>query len=64
MERRSSLILSTNAGHVIKHANLGDVVKDKVPSLNCFLDKGNSGQEYNIPSLAALSSAMRLLQRC
>ncbi|XP_021817545.1 amidase 1 [Prunus avium] len=50
-------------GHVIKHANLGDVVKDKVPSLNCFLDKGNAGQEYNIPSLAALSSAMRLLQR-
>ncbi|KAK9943027.1 hypothetical protein M0R45_008652 [Rubus argutus] len=50
-------------GHLIKHANLGDVVKDKVPSLNCFLDKGNAGQEYNIPSLAALSSAMRMLQR-
>ncbi|XP_062002694.1 amidase 1-like isoform X2 [Rosa rugosa] len=50
-------------GHVLKHANLGDVVKDKVPSLNCFFEKGNTSQEDNIPSLAALSSAMRTLER-
>ncbi|KAB2630152.1 amidase 1-like [Pyrus ussuriensis x Pyrus communis] len=50
-------------GHVIKHANLGDVVKDKVPSLNSFLDKGNPSEEYIIPSLAALSTADRLLER-
>ncbi|KAL6139251.1 hypothetical protein ACLB2K_064528 [Fragaria x ananassa] len=50
-------------GHVLKHANLGDIVKDKVPSLNCFFGKGNASQEFNIPSLAALSSAMRILQR-
>ncbi|XP_004302440.1 PREDICTED: amidase 1 [Fragaria vesca subsp. vesca] len=50
-------------GHVLKHANLGDIVKDKVPSLNCFFSKGNASQEFNIPSLAALSSAMRILQR-
>ncbi|KAM1387277.1 hypothetical protein ACFX2F_033630 [Malus domestica] len=50
-------------GHVIRHANLRDVVKDRVPSLNTFLDKGNASQEYNIPPLTALSSAMRLLQR-
>ncbi|PON43951.1 hypothetical protein TorRG33x02_332480, partial [Trema orientale] len=40
-----------------------DYVRDKVPSLKSFLNKGNAEQEYNIPSLAALSSAMRLLQR-
>lgn len=56
--------MPTNAGHVLKHANLGDIVKDKVPSLNCFFGKGNASQEFNIPSLAALSSAMRILQRC
>ncbi|TQD78376.1 hypothetical protein C1H46_036069 [Malus baccata] len=50
-------------GHVIKHANLGDVVKDKVPSLNSFLDKGNPSEEYIIPSMAALSTANRLLVR-
>ncbi|KAM1994602.1 hypothetical protein PS2_010424 [Malus domestica] len=59
MERRSSLVISANAGHVIKHANLGDVVKDKVPSLNSFLDKGNPSEEYIIPSLAALSSSRK-----
>ncbi|KAH7543088.1 amidase 1 [Ziziphus jujuba] len=48
---------------LVKHANLGDHVKEKVPSLSTFLPKANADQEYNIPSLAALSSAMRLLQR-
>ncbi|XP_048424160.1 amidase 1-like [Pyrus x bretschneideri] len=50
-------------GHVIKYANLGDVVKDKVPSLKSFLDEGNPSEEYIIPSLAALSTAFQLLVR-
>ncbi|KAK0601916.1 hypothetical protein LWI29_028740 [Acer saccharum] len=50
-------------GHMIKHAILGDYVKDKVPSLKHFISEENKDQEYTIPSLAALSSAMRLLQR-
>ncbi|KAB2630150.1 amidase 1-like [Pyrus ussuriensis x Pyrus communis] len=50
-------------GHVIKHANIGDVVKDKVPSLKSFLDEGNPSEEYIIPSLAALSTADGLLER-
>ncbi|ESR46535.1 Amidase 1 [Citrus sinensis] len=50
-------------GHIIENVILGDYVKDKVPSLQHFLSEGNKEQEYSIPSLAALSSAMRLLQR-
>ncbi|GMY20423.1 amidase 1-like [Fagus crenata] len=50
-------------GDLVKHAILGDYVKEKVPSLKQFMTKENADQEYNIPSLAALSSAMRLLQR-
>ncbi|KAK1549187.1 hypothetical protein Q3G72_026408 [Acer saccharum] len=50
-------------GHIVKHAILGDYVKDKVPSLKHFISEENKDQEYTIPSLAALSSAMRLLQR-
>ena len=61
-QRVTSHIL-TNVGHVVKHASLGDYVKDTVPSLKSFISEGNAEQEYNIPSLAALSSAMRLLER-
>ncbi|XWS64562.1 hypothetical protein CRYUN_Cryun05aG0014700 [Craigia yunnanensis] len=50
-------------GQYVKHLTLGDYVKDKVPSLQHFMDKENEEQEYYIKSLAALSSAMRLLQR-
>lgn len=50
-------------GHVIKHIILGDYVEDNVPSLKHFMSKGIQAQEYNILSLAALSNAMRLLQR-
>uniref|UniRef100_A0A5B7BDI1 Amidase domain-containing protein n=1 Tax=Davidia involucrata TaxID=16924 RepID=A0A5B7BDI1_DAVIN len=49
-------------GHIVKHASLGDYVMDRVPSLEHFI-KGIETQEYNIPSLVALSNAMRLLQR-
>ncbi|XP_059652497.1 amidase 1-like isoform X2 [Cornus florida] len=48
-------------GHMVKYANLGNYVKDKVPSLKHF--EGIETQEYNITSLVALSNAMRLLQR-
>ncbi|TKY52205.1 Amidase 1 [Spatholobus suberectus] len=50
-------------GDVLKHEILGDYVKTNVPSLKHFMSKENTDQIYNIPSLAALSSAMRLLQR-
>ena len=58
------MLFTNNAGDLVKHAILGDYVKEKVPSLKQFMTKGNTDQEYNIPSLAALSSAMRVLQRC
>ncbi|KAG6702087.1 hypothetical protein I3842_07G016800 [Carya illinoinensis] len=51
-------------GHLLKHAILGDYVKDKVPSLKPFLSGGKADQEHNIPPLAALSSARQFLQRC
>ncbi|CAI0391927.1 unnamed protein product [Linum tenue] len=52
--------------NVVKHAILGDYVQDKVPSLGHFMSKETKtkDQEHNnIPSLAALSTAMRLLQK-
>ncbi|OMO62482.1 Amidase [Corchorus capsularis] len=51
-------------GQSVKHITLGEYIKDKVPSLQHIIDKENDDQECNIPpSMAALSSAMRLLQR-
>lgn len=50
-------------GNVLKKEILGDYVKANVPSLKHFMAKENTDQVYNIPSLAALSSAMRQLQR-
>ncbi|PIN05986.1 Amidase [Handroanthus impetiginosus] len=47
----------------IQYTSLGNFVGAKVPSLKHFMDNNASKQEDNIPSLAALSSAMRLLQR-
>ncbi|CAL1393549.1 unnamed protein product [Linum trigynum] len=52
--------------NVVKHAILGDYVQEKVPSLGHFMSKETKtkDQEHNnIPSLAALSTAMRLLQK-
>jgi amidase len=57
-------VFTNNAGHLVKHAVLEDYVKDKVPSLKQFFSKGNVDQESNIPSLEALSSAMRLIIGC
>ncbi|XP_057496691.1 amidase 1-like [Actinidia eriantha] len=50
-------------GHIIRSLCLGDYVKDNVPTLKHFMGKGHENQEFNIASLAALSSAMRTLQR-
>ncbi|KAJ9131483.1 hypothetical protein P3X46_035139 [Hevea brasiliensis] len=50
-------------GDVVKHLILGDYVENKVPSLSHFISKEIKKQDYGIASLAALSSAMRLLQR-
>ncbi|BAT95040.1 Amidase 1 [Vigna angularis] len=50
-------------GDVLKQEILGDYVKTNVPSLKHFMSKENTDQIFNIPSLSALSSAMRLLQR-
>ncbi|GKV20643.1 hypothetical protein SLEP1_g30740 [Rubroshorea leprosula] len=49
--------------HIVKHVNLGDYVKDKVPSLQKFTNVGDGDPLYNIASLAALSSAWSLLLR-
>ncbi|WCJ43173.1 Glutamyl-tRNA(Gln) amidotransferase subunit A [Euphorbia peplus] len=51
-------------GNVVKDMILGDYVTEKVPSLSHFMSKEVKEQDYNIASLAALSSAMRSLQRC
>ncbi|KAL2942123.1 Amidase 1 [Bienertia sinuspersici] len=50
-------------GQAIKCMDLGDYVEENVPSLNHFMNLGVDTKEYSIRSLAALSSAMRLLQR-
>ncbi|KAL8170447.1 hypothetical protein V2J09_022251 [Rumex salicifolius] len=50
-------------GDIIRHLALGDYVKDSVPSLMHFMNQEGQSKDYNIPSLAALSSSMRLLQR-
>ncbi|CAI8603401.1 unnamed protein product [Vicia faba] len=48
---------------VLRREILGEYVKTKVSGLKHFMSEENTNQVYNIPSLAALSSAMRLLQR-
>ena len=54
-------VFTNNTGHLVNRAVLEDHVKDKVLGLKQFICKGNTDQESNIPSLAALSSAMRLI---
>ncbi|XP_043726262.1 amidase 1-like [Telopea speciosissima] len=44
-------------GQIIRHTNLGDYIKDKVPSLKQFMGEGNDQLESNIPSLVAMSRA-------
>ena len=58
------MLFTNNAGDLVKHAILGDYVKENVPSLKQFMTEETADQENNIPSLAALSSARQLLQRC
>ncbi|KAK9732583.1 hypothetical protein RND81_04G007800 [Saponaria officinalis] len=50
-------------GQVFNYITLGDYVEENVPSLKHFMTRGNDSDEYEIKSLAALSSAMRILQR-
>ncbi|KAH9604589.1 hypothetical protein KSS87_006582 [Heliosperma pusillum] len=50
-------------GQVVKFMTLGDYVEKNVPSLKHFMSQGSNSEEYKIQSLAALSSAMRILQR-
>ncbi|XP_074311550.1 amidase 1 [Silene latifolia] len=50
-------------GQVLKFMTLGDYVEENVPSLEHFMSQGSNSEEYKIQSLAALSSAMRILQR-
>lgn len=54
----------TYAGHMIKYASVGDCIEGNVPSLKKFMTLGTGNDESYIPSLLALSAAMRLLQRC
>lgn len=50
-------------GHIVKHEILGGYVRENVPSLKHFMSQGSENNENIIPSLVALSTAMRLLQR-
>ncbi|PKI51563.1 hypothetical protein CRG98_028123 [Punica granatum] len=36
----------TFGGHVVKKTTLGDYVKDNVPSLDCFMSKGDIGRRW------------------
>ncbi|KAK4345596.1 hypothetical protein RND71_035772 [Anisodus tanguticus] len=51
--------------HMIKYASLGDYIEENVPSLKKFMTARTSNEESEsyIPSLLALSTAMRLLQK-
>ncbi|KAK6911525.1 Amidase signature domain [Dillenia turbinata] len=66
-ERVSQVLVNTIkkffGGDTVKNVILGDYVKDNVPSLKHFISKETKNHEYDIPSLAALSSAMRMLER-
>lgn len=53
----------TTADGLLRYEFLGEYVKAQVPGLKHFMSQEKTDQIYNIPSLAALSSAMRLLQR-
>ncbi|KAK3006122.1 hypothetical protein RJ639_015501 [Escallonia herrerae] len=50
-------------GNIVNYSNIGDCITNGVPSLNYFMRKEAANQEYQVESLAALSNAMRLLQR-
>ncbi|GFP91840.1 amidase 1 [Phtheirospermum japonicum] len=47
----------------IQYTNVGNFIETRVPSLKHFMDDDTKKQDDNVPSLVALSSAMRLLQR-
>lgn len=49
--------------HIVSHEKFGDYIHHKVPSLQKFMSNVSENQASTVPSLAALSHAMRLLQR-
>lgn len=55
--------LTIISGQVLKYMDIGNYVEENVSSLKHFMSQGGDAKEYSIPSLVALSSAMRLLQR-
>ncbi|RWW82382.1 hypothetical protein BHE74_00009156 [Ensete ventricosum] len=50
-------------GSILHHENLGDHIYHNVPSLQNFISSFSGDQASTMPVLAALSHAMRLLQR-
>lgn len=52
-----------SVGDMIRFQNLGDYVYNKVPSTRNIITKLPQSQASNIPALAAVSYAMRSLQR-
>ncbi|CAI9102253.1 OLC1v1000494C1 [Oldenlandia corymbosa var. corymbosa] len=54
---------SLYGSRAIQHVSLGDYVEENVTSLKSFMSQNSGDLQHNIPSLAALSSAMRSLQR-
>ncbi|RWW23945.1 hypothetical protein GW17_00011783 [Ensete ventricosum] len=48
---------------ILHHENLGDHIYHNVPSLQNFISSFSGDQASTMPVLAALSHAMRLLQR-
>ncbi|XP_059296588.1 amidase 1 [Lycium ferocissimum] len=73
LDSKSNLLIETlvnsvqklYGSHMIKYMNLGDYIEETVPSLKKFMTARTSNEESEsyIPSLLALSSAMRLLQK-
>ncbi|EPS58820.1 hypothetical protein M569_15994, partial [Genlisea aurea] len=47
---------------VLRHHNLGDYIKSKVPSLNTFLEKPSNGEE-KVSSITQLVNVMQMLKR-
>ncbi|XP_073126509.1 amidase 1 isoform X3 [Henckelia pumila] len=58
-----SSVQKIHENHTIEYTSLGSFIEANVPILKHFMDAETKNQDYNIPSLAVLSRAMRLLQR-
>lgn len=58
-----SSVQKIHESQTIEYTSLGNFVDANVPILKHFMNAETKNQDYNIPPLAVLSSAMRLLQR-